>query len=224
MAWLYFVVLDRPADQERQSNPAIQAAFSVGKIVQFSLPLVCIWAWERRMPRLTAPTARGLAYGVGFGILTASFIFALYFALLRGSLLLKHTPAQLWAKLEAFGLATTAGYFLLAAFFCVVHSMLEEYYWRWFVFGWLKRLVPVLAAIILSSLAFMAHHLIILTDFFPGHFWTLALPFTLGVALGGAVWAWIYHLTGSIYSPWVSHLLVDAAIMVVGYDLLFGLF
>jgi membrane protease YdiL (CAAX protease family) len=48
------------------------------------------------------------------------------------------------------------------------------------------------------------------------------LPFSLAVGAGGAVWSWLYHRTGSIYSPWISHLIIDAAIMAVGYDLLYG--
>jgi membrane protease YdiL (CAAX protease family) len=39
--------------------------------------------------------------------------------------------------------------------------------------------------------------------------------------VGGMVWAWLYWRTGSIYAPWLSHLLIDAAIFTAGYDLLF---
>ena len=40
--------------------------------------------------------------------------------------------------------------------------------------------------------------------------------------VGGAVWAWVYHRTRSLAATWLSHALVDAAILMVGYDLLFG--
>jgi membrane protease YdiL (CAAX protease family) len=46
-------------------------------------------------------------------------------------------------------------------------------------------------------------------------------PFSLSVAGGGVVWAWLYERTGSIYPAWVSHLLVDAGLFVIGYDLVF---
>ena len=32
--------------------------------------------------------------------------------------------------------------------------------------------------------------------------------------------AWLYERGGSVWSPWLSHLLVDAAIFVIGWDLL----
>ena len=66
---------------------------------------------------------------------------------------------------------------------------------------------------------FMAHHVVVLGVYFPGHFWTLAVPFSLGIAVGGVVWAWLYERTDSVWSPWLSHALVDAAIFVIGWDL-----
>jgi hypothetical protein len=36
------------------------------------------------------------------------------------------------------------------------------------------------------------------------------------------VWAWLYERTQSVWAPWLSHLVVDAAIYVIGYDLLRG--
>ena len=74
-------------------------------------------------------------------------------------------------------------------------------------------------ALLLSSLAFMGHHVIVLAHYFPIG---LTVLFSLAVAVGGAAWAWLYHRAGSLAAPWVSHLLIDAAIMVVGYDLAFG--
>jgi uncharacterized protein len=101
------------------------------------------------------------------------------------------------------------------------HSLLEEYYWRWFLFGGLRRFMPVAAAVVLSSLAFAAHHVILLAVFFGGQ----ALPtilFSVCVAVGGAAWAWIYQRSGSLLGPWLSHLMIDAGIFVVGYDLVWG--
>ena len=125
-------------------------------------------------------------------------------------------------KLEGFGLATPAGFVLLTVFLALIHSLLEEYYWRWFVFGWLRRLLPLLPALLLSSVAFMSHHVIILAVFFPGQFWTATVPFSLAIAGGGFVWAWLYDRTGSLYAPWLSHLIIDLAIMAVGYDMVFA--
>jgi len=73
-------------------------------------------------------------------------------------------------------------------------------------------------AVAVSSLGFMAHHVIVLATYFG-----LASPvtwiFSLGIAAGGAFWAWLYHRSGSLLGPWLSHLLVDAAIFAAGYEI-----
>ena len=61
-----------------------------------------------------------------------------------------------------FGMGTPARYVALAAFLAVAHSLLEEYYWRWFVYGRLRRYVPMAVAMAVSGLAFMGHHVIVL--------------------------------------------------------------
>ena len=62
------------------------------------------------------------------------------------------------------------------------------------------RLQPLAPAILLSSLAFMAHHVVVLGVYFADHFWLAAVPLALCVACGGAFWAWLYQRTGSIWA------------------------
>ena len=123
--------------------------------------------------------------------------------------------------------ATPARYAVLAAFYSLVHSLLEEYYWRWFVFARLARRIPWGWAAVVSGLAFMSHHVVLLLHYVPdvpGSFWLAVLPMSLAVGVGGMVWAWLYQRSQSLYAPWASHCLVDLAIMIVGYDLLQQLF
>lgn len=216
MAWLYFVALQGPG----HAGGAAIAAYVVGKSVQFLLPVFWAALWHRERLGLRRPSAAGLALGVGFGLLVAAAMFALYFGLLRASPWLAQTPAQIWERLERFHLATLAGFLVLAVSYSVVHSFLEEYYWRWFVFAGLRRHLPLVVAVALSALGFTLHHVVVLGAYFPGRFWTMALPLSACVGAGGVVWALIYARGGSLLSPWLSHLLVDAAIMAIGYDLL----
>ncbi len=83
----------------------------------------------------------------------------------------------------------------------------------------LRRRFPERAAIALSSLAFTAHHVIVLAFYFRGAWWMTLLAST-AVFVGGAAWSRIYGRSGSLAGPWLSHLLVDAALMSVGYDML----
>ncbi len=221
MAWLGFVALSNDLDR---GQSMLATVYAIGKVIQFGFPLLYVGVVERGQLRSMSLASKGLLIGVAFGLLVDLSIFGLYFGALRNSELIADTPAKIMGKLQEFHLATPVGYLVIGFFICVLHSLLEEYYWRWFVFGWLRRYVPLAWAIALSSVAFMAHHVVILYVYFPGRFWLLAVPFSLGVAVGGAVWAWLYHRTGSLLTPWVSHVLVDAGILLVGYDMLRGLF
>src|SRR5260370_32889068 len=160
-----------------------------------------------------------MGLGLGFGMLVGAGMVVLYFAGLQNWLAATGAATMIRLKIEEFNAASPGRYAALASFLAVAHSLLEEYYWRWFVFGRLRRLVSFPAAIGLSSLAFMAHHVIVLGRFFPNDFWSAAAPLSLCIAIGGAFWAWLYDRSGSIYTVWVSHLLVDAAIMAVGSGL-----
>ena len=77
-------------------------------------------------------------------------------------------------------------------------------------------------AIVISSLGFMAHHVLVLGHFFGFNSFACWF-FSLCVAVGGAFWAWLYERTGSLLGPWLSHLLIDAAIFLIGFDLVKGL-
>jgi membrane protease YdiL (CAAX protease family) len=218
MAWLYFKQL---GGQAGTANWLQQAAYTGGKIVQFALPVLWLWLTQRKLWATRRPRFTGWPVGVGFGLLVSASILALYFGHLRGSHVLAHTPEKLRAKLQEFGIDTPAAYLALASFIVVIHSLLEEYYWRWFVFGRLRMLIPFGAAVTLSSLAFMSHHVVLLDVYLPGRFFSTALPFSLCIAVGGAVWAWLYARADSVWSPWLSHALIDGALIVIGWEMVF---
>ena len=109
-------------------------------------------------------------------------------------------------------------YIPFAIFLSVVHALIEEYYWRWFIFrGLMLKFSPLLAGI-LGSIAFASHHYVVLSQFLP---WPLVLLFGTTVGLAGAFWCWLYFQTNSLLGSWISHMIVDAAVMTVGYCLLF---
>jgi membrane protease YdiL (CAAX protease family) len=171
---------------------------------------------------MTVPSFAGLRLGLAFGVAVGGSMLVLYFGFLRETFIGWGVADRVRAKLQEFGGATPMTFFAFAAFLCMAHSLLEEYYWRWFLFRRLRLLLPLNLAIVVSSLAFTAHHIIVLDAYLPDHFLVAVVPFSLSVTVGGAVWAWLYARTGSVYSAWLSHAFVDAAIMILGYDLVFA--
>jgi uncharacterized protein len=222
-AWAYFMAFssESPAPATTGSNPAVQLAYGLGKGVQFCFPLFWVWGVERRRVWPAKPTLQGLSFGIGFGLAVSAVGLAIYGLVLRDHPLFHGASEAITNKVASFGADTPARFLAFTAFLAVVHSLLEEYYWRWFVFGKLRAHMPYWGANLLSSVAFMAYHVVLLFPFFTGKFLTLVVPLSLGIAVGGAVWAWLYERTGSIYAPWLSHLIIDVAIFAVGYDLIF---
>jgi len=196
-------------------------AYGAGKVVQFGFPLVWVLAVQRRRLRFQVPGARGLLEGIGFGALVLAGMLLIYHLWLEPDGLLEPAGVAIRDVLRRFGMDTPTRFLGLGVFISLLHSLLEEYYWRWFVFGGLRRLTSLWPAILISSLGFMAHHVLLLGKYFDGLSPATAL-FSLAVAVGGAVWAWVYHRSDSLLGPWLSHLLVDAGIFLVGYQMVFG--
>lgn len=184
------------------------------KIVVNAIPLIWVFGVERRPFRFPRPTRSALVPGIATGVLVGGLLVALYYTVFAGRL----NVEGLLAKAGAYG--ALDHFFLFALFLCVGNSGLEEYYWRWFVFGRLRRMTGVSPAVLLSALGFTLHHIVVLSAYFPDV--GLVILFNAGVFAGGCVWAMVYKRCDSIYGPWISHFLVDAGIMVIAYDLLFS--
>lgn len=202
-----------------QSDATLQQlAYAIGKPLQFLLPatfVAAIWREPLRWPR---PNSRGLFLGAAFGLVIVAGMFVLYFAWLKPRGMFAAEGAIMRSKVTSFGISTPASYVAMSVFYSLLHSLLEEYYWRWFVFRKLHALTQLWPAIVVSSVAFMGHHVIVLGTYLGWNSpWTWA--FSLATAIGGAFWAWLYNRTGSLYGPWLSHMMIDAGIFAIGYDL-----
>ena len=143
-------------------------------------------------------------------------MFSLTFMWLRPSGMLDQPIDVMRQKVADLGIDSVGKYLALGIFYSLAHSFLEEYYWRWFVFGQLREWIDVKWAVVFSSLGFMAHHVILLAVYF-GWSSPMTWLFSAAVACGGGAWAWLYHRTGTLYAPWLSHLIVDAAIFSLGF-------
>jgi len=233
LTWVYFVLMANWAASAQQS------AYSILKFVQFGFPAFWAWCWfrgtlpalvpGRQHPELTTAVEQtgskmpgtGWLVSVWFGLFVAASIFAGYWFLSRTGWIEESFLETVRQKVSGMNLDTPLRFAALGIFYSLIHSYLEEYYWRWFVFVRLRDYLPDGQAMLVSSLGFMAHHVILLATFF-GWGSPLTWLFSAGVAIGGCVWAWLYRHTGKLLYPWISHLIVDAALFSLGYFLVFG--
>jgi membrane protease YdiL (CAAX protease family) len=125
--------------------------------------------------------------------------------------------SQIRSKAASLGILNH--YWLFGLFVALVHSLIEEYYWRWFVYGRLRELVRPGSAHALAALAFAAHHIVITTQYF-GAAWGLVLGSLVGV--GGALWSVMYERQRTLAGAWASHMAVDLGILAVGHKAVFG--
>jgi len=218
-AWFYFVVC---AGQD-----SARWSYGLGKGLQFGLPLVWVFVVLREPFRVAHQPGEArwplrVSYGlaIGFSLAVLGLMAALYFGWLRGSEMLSGTRDAIDLRLRGYGLSSPGGFLVMAGFISLIHSFLEEYYWRWFVHRRLRPKLGEVAANALSSLAFMGHHIVIVAVYVSDLRWVALL--SLSVAVGGSFWAWLYDRTGSLAPVWISHVLLDLGIMLIGYDLLWG--
>lgn len=213
---IYFVLL---ADA---SAGLQQAAGGIGKGIQFLLPIVWVFWIQKTAFKWSGPKKQGVLFGLGFGFLILGAMAALYYAWLKPAGIMDATSAvakEIQAKVLGMGINSPAKYWALGLFYTIVHSGLEEYYWRWFVFGQLRKVTTLNLAIALSAIGFTLHHILLLGTYF-GYGNPVTWIFSFAITVGGIVWAWLYNKCDSIYPSWFSHMIVDAAIFIVGYDVI----
>jgi membrane protease YdiL (CAAX protease family) len=209
---VYFVALDGAPERVQQT------AFTLGKALQFALPLAWVLLVMKERPNFVRPDWRWLIEGGLFGLAVAGLMAALYLAWLKPAGYMLKPADEMREKIQSFGVSSLGAFLAMALFFSALHSLLEEYYFRWFTFGRLARWTSLAWAVVVSSLAFASHHVLVLAHYFQ---WGSPLTwlFVAGVAIGGAVWALLYYRSKSLWGPWLSHAIVDAAIFAIGWDL-----
>ena len=212
VTFVYFVVM---ADQLASIQ---QASYGVGKFLQFVFPVAWVALVMRQPIRFSRPTMAGVPAGLLFGAVVLGAMLALYWLILKPAGFFDQPALAAREKITDLGLNSLPMFVATALFYALCHSALEEYYWRWFLFRMLRSRAPLVSSIALSSLGFMLHHVILLGTYF-GWQNPATWLFSLAVAIGGAVWALLYEKSGSLLGPWLSHLLVDTGIFIVGYDL-----
>jgi membrane protease YdiL (CAAX protease family) len=259
VTWVYFQGLQ---DSEAGWQ---QAAFAIGKAIQFGFPIAYVWYFHRQRigrifrrfhfksenlksgiqksenvkseileseipetgnsneqrPTTEQPQQNTVWPAIFFGLAVGVTMLTVYLTLLPEEIA-QRLQEQIAIKISDLGIDSAWKYLLISLFYAVCHSFLEEYYWRWFVFDCLRDHLSTIAANILSSLGFMAHHIILLAFYFG---WSSPMTWlcSAGVAIGGSAWAWMYARDGSLKNAWLSHAIVDAAIFGMGFYLLDGL-
>ena len=210
ITWIYFVAnRDSPASVQQMS-------YGIGKTFQFLLPIIVVWLAVDRGFGFHWPRKTGMLIGVLFGLATVALMLGLYHWRLAGTPMLAPLQEKIVEKINGFGVDQAWKFLVMGIWYSIFHSLFEEYYWRWFVFPQCQKVMSLWGAIAVSSLGFMAHHVLVLGTYL-GWQTVFTYQVSLSIAVGGAFWAWLYHRTESLYPAWISHGIVDAGIFWMAY-------
>ena len=196
-------------------GPAGQAVFAAAKLWLLLFPAAWFLVVERGRPGWSRPERGGVGAGAALGAAMAAAIVLAYWGVLRDLV----DPRPLRQAALDMGIGSPAAYLAGAAAWTVVNSLVEEYVWRWFVLRQLRALLPAAPAILASAALFTAHHVVAMAAYLePAH----VVLGSAAVLAAGACWSFLYLRYDSIWPGWISHVVADAAVFLVGWQLLFG--
>ena len=197
-----------------------QTAYTLTKLFLVGYPLLFLvkvgWAglWKRRETGASPVRWRTIGWT---GVVSGVLIVAAGAGLMATPLgeIIREGAAAVTKRAKEMGFREN--FVLFAICLSFIHSLLEEVYWRWFVYGNLRHLCGRWWAHGIAGIGFAAHHLVITLQFFPA---PMAVFLSLCVAVGGVIWTLMYERQGTILGCWISHACVDVLLMVIGYQLL----
>ncbi len=108
-------------------------------------------------------------------------------------------------------------FLLVALYISFVNSLLEEFFFRGFMFLNLKKLGYRRVAYVFSALVFAVYHVAMMIGWFD--IW-LFLLVMLGLFAGGVIFNYLNEKHNTIYTSWFVHMFANFAINTIGYILL----
>lgn len=191
---------------------------SLVKIALFLLiPAVFYWSnrHERRMTvsRRSNNGGNNWIYAVLLGVLSFGAVLGAYL-ILSPFIDFAHVVADLQNRLKV----TQMNYLLIGAYVIFINSLLEEVFFRGFVFAELYKKGRRFYAYFFSSLLFAAYHISIFRTWFE---WPLMILALLGIMTGGLIFCWLNRHELKITYSWIAHVFADIAIIGIGYTLFF---
>jgi len=170
--------------------------YSLGKK---DLPLVSFFKVNSRREFIVSSM---LAFAIYMGIITVYLI-------LKNFIDLDNIQSILSNNLNI----SKANFIYVALYISFINSLLEEFFFRGFIFLNLNRNITRWKAYAISALGFSVYHIAILSNWFNPILFIVALT---GLFIGGIIFNWLNEKTKNIYNSWLVHMFANFAINTVG--------
>ena len=192
-----------------------QAILIVGQIWLLCLPIFWLLKIEHQAVKISQPKQFDYITGIIIGLLMFAAIIFVYWFLLRHWIDVNVVRERLDRVVQL----DRTSFILAGIYFTIINALIEEYFWRWFVYSRCKELVSDSVAVWLTALFFTLHHTIGLAFFTD---WRTTLVSSLAVFIAGVIWSDYYRRYGSIWSNYISHAIADLALHLVAWQVFFG--
>ncbi|MEM7758873.1 MAG: CPBP family intramembrane glutamic endopeptidase [Cyanobacteria bacterium P01_A01_bin.40] len=189
--------------------------FTVMKVWVVAFPLLWTLKISPQALRLPKYEPQEVRAGLGLGIIMFAVIISAYFGVGQQAIDLE----SIRSKAVEVGIVNPYLYLAGCVYWSLINSLIEECTWRGFAVSQCKVLVSPTNAVIIAALLFTVHHSIALYAY--THDWLIVSLGSLGVFLAGTIWAGCYSHYQSVVPGYISHILADVAIALIGYQLLF---
>ncbi len=154
------------------------------------------------------------------GIKTAFALGAgIYAVILGGYFILSEVIdfSNIASSLSANAGVTKENFIFVSLYISFINSLLEEFFFRGFVFLNLKNTSGRKTAYFISAFAFAVYHTAMMTGWFNVFVFALML---FGLFAGGIIFNILNEKQGNIYTSWFVHMFANFAINTVGFILL----
>lgn len=190
---------------------------SAVKIVMF-LILPIIYTFSDRNIKLRdsfrIKSIKNLLYSLLLGVGVYVFILRAYF-ILKGFIDLSNIIEMLSKNASI----DKDNFLRIAIYISIVNSLLEEFFFRGFMFLNLRRVGGRKLAYIISAFLFSIYHIAIMGSWFSPIIFALAMA---GLFVGALIFNYLNEKGGNIYNSWIVHMMANLSINTVGL-IMFGI-
>ena len=155
---------------------------------------------------------RGSGMALGLGLLVYAVILGAYFLLRQ-----VFDFAPIAALLSENAGVDRGNFLFVSLYISFVNSLLEEFFFRGFLFLNLRRRTRRSFAYLFSAALFAAYHVAMMTGWFSPLLFALAM---VGLTAGGMMFNALNEREGTVYPSWLVHMFANFAINTVGFILL----
>ncbi|WP_342598679.1 type II CAAX endopeptidase family protein [Psychrobacillus sp. FSL H8-0483] len=174
--------------------------------------IVSYWNKEFRYPIQLLFSKRSIVVGISSGLICLLAIYG-FVTIYQSSVL---DIAQLRSQLIEWDFIGRK-VILLILVLILINPILEEFYWREFIYNRIFPKMGSVKTIVITSFFYSLYHLMVVIEIFSFPFNALAV---IPVFLAGIMWGIFRFLLNSITASIISHCLADIGIMLVYWNII----